>query len=64
MLGETVTMLTLEDVEILHGVLGSLMFVRSGLKGKDDRGQRDLLNQALIPLRTLLLQQREGRERQ
>ena len=61
MLGEIVTMLTPEDVEILHGVVNSLTFVRSGLT-KDDSEQRDLLNQSLITLRTLIFEQKKGSE--
>jgi hypothetical protein len=46
-------MLSLEDIEIIHGAINSLTFVRSGLT-EDDSEQRDLLDLSLIPLRTLL----------
>jgi hypothetical protein len=57
MLGETITMLTLEDVEVIHGAINSLTFVKSGLT-EDDSVERDLLDLSLIPLRALILQQK------
>jgi len=50
--------MTREDVEILHGVISSLTFVKSSLN-EEESEQRDLLNQALIPIRTLIL--KDGR---
>lgn len=46
--------MTAEDIEILHGVVNSITFIKSGLN-EDESEQRDLLNQALIPLRVLIL---------
>ena len=57
------TMFTPEDIETLHGVINSLTSVRSGLT-EEDSEQRDLLNQALIPVRTLILQQAQKEKRQ
>jgi len=59
MLGEAIAMLTPEDVEILHGIVNSITFVKTGLNENETK-ERDLLNQALIPLRTLILEQKGG----
>lgn len=46
--------MTIEDIKILQGVVNSITFVRGGLNVSESE-QRDLLNQSLIPLRTLIL---------
>lgn len=55
-------MLTPEDIEVIHGAISSLTFVRSGMT-EEDSEQRDLLNQSLIPLRTLILQHEKGSDK-
>lgn len=47
--------MTKEDIEELHKAINILTFVRSGLN-EDESAERDLLNQALIPIRVLILE--------
>jgi hypothetical protein len=52
-------MLTPEDLDIIQGAVNSIIFVKTGLT-EEDSDQRDLLDQSIVSLRTLIVTHRHN----